>query len=335
MSSPWTMMSVNGASGPCPGGVKRESALSRSVLTISSKGRVAWARDSEALALSKSPRCLIIATANLGMPTCIGTIRCPATRRTVQASHRLWVSCWSGVNSPSTSASTMNKRPWGPAVAALGSALCFLYVVVDRWGLCVTQGHEACFPHEDDSYDQMLWVTESPQLAVEAAGYFFIAVMFLLLGRRLKGTLRIPVLLLALIYVDNALLPITTGPQPTGGMGVAGAVLAFILLAGHLASIPLALWMMTSMTGSWVPRLTFVMGLASTPILVDTMLLAPMFNPLFAPPGYFSHDTNPFTLAPTAIGCLIMAISLALMDSETSTTPAPVWLPHTAKGQTA
>ena len=49
----------------------------------------------------------------------------------------------------------MNKRPWGPAVAALGSALCFLYVVVDRWGLCVTQGHEACFPHEDDSYDQM------------------------------------------------------------------------------------------------------------------------------------------------------------------------------------
>lgn len=201
----------------------------------------------------------------------------------------------------------MRMRLITPALVALGASLCFLYVAIDRWSVCLTGSGEVCLAHQGDSYDAALATSGSAQLSVLLGGYILLACCFLLLGLEVLHAPRIALLAVPALAAALWFVPWATGP------------LAYIALLAHLiVGIPLGWWFFARAHARPVATGLFVAGVVLTNFVVDAMLVAPLLN------GGASHDTTPWTWLPSAVGAMLMACGLLMVGpgQRTSSTPS-------------
>lgn len=196
---------------------------------------------------------------------------------------------------------TASRRLLLAGVSLLLASVCFAAVVAARWGVCLTD-RDACFAHEDDLYDVLLWESQSPQLAARGLGYLLLALGFLFQARRgnrlAAVVLALPALAMALSMTQPPYDP--RAAEPT--VGPLDTVVPALIWFGSLLTVPAGFVFMHRQRETARRSALFVAGALLTLLLFDTIVVAGVLTM-----PYYSHDTNPWTWLSTALGCLLLA----------------------------
>ncbi|MEL4504307.1 hypothetical protein AAEX63_07205 [Luteococcus sp. H138] len=183
------------------------------------------------------------------------------------------------------------------------AAVCFLATALIRWWPCLQDGvgTDACFSHEDDSYEALLCNTWSPQLLLMTAGYLCLTLGIVQVGRIARsrwwltvGMIIAPLIAAAATWHSPSRLPAV--------LMTTSWLLTPLLAAFQTADSHIPRW----------SRICYSVGLTLTILYVDAVLMAPLLAG-----GYHSHDTTSYTYVGTGLGAFLAASAVSVCLART------------------